>query len=178
MEEKIIRIGITGPESTGKSVLAEQLAMHYRTSWVPEYSREYLEKIGRPYELEDILEIAKGQLQKEEEQSRSANRFLFCDTELIVTKIWSEVKYQHCDPWILKNIDIHRYPLYLLCDIDLPWEYDPLREHPERRSFLFDLYLKELSRRNFPFAVINGMGEDRLKNAIHIIETVNFNRPF
>jgi NadR type nicotinamide-nucleotide adenylyltransferase len=170
----IWKIAITGPESTGKSMLAEQLAAHYKTTWVPEYAREYLEVLGKPYEEADILRIAQGQLEGEASQLKQAVRFLFCDTELIVTKIWSEVKYGRCDPWIPETIRTHGYDLYLLCDIDLPWQYDPLREHPDQRQYLFDLYYNELKDRKFPFAVIHGAGPARLENAIEIIENFPF----
>ncbi|MEI7663203.1 MAG: ATP-binding protein [Bacteroidota bacterium] len=172
----ILKIAITGPESTGKSMLAEQLAAYYHTAWVPEYAREYLEELGRPYEEKDIVMIAKGQLERESAQMQQASGYLFCDTEMVVTQIWSEVKYKRCDPWILDAVENHRYDLYLLCDIDLPWQYDPLREHPDQRQFLFDLYHNELSRRNFPFVVIRGTGEARLKNGCAVIENFDFKR--
>ncbi len=170
----IRKIAITGPESTGKSMLAEQLAATYQTRWVPEYAREYLDQLGRPYEENDILLIAKGQISAEESQSRHPGNFLFCDTELLVTKIWSEVKYGRCDPWILKTIDEHPYDLYLLCDIDLPWEFDPLREHPDQRQFLFDLYHNEMKNRKYPFAVVHGTGKARLEHAMQIIDHFPF----
>jgi NadR type nicotinamide-nucleotide adenylyltransferase len=164
------KIAITGPESTGKSMLAEQLAASFQTVWVPEYAREYLELLGRPYEEKDILSIAQGQLLAEGSKLRQAGGFLFCDTEFLVTRIWSEVKFNRCDPWILMTLESHRYDLYLLCDIDLPWEYDPLREHPDQRQYLFDLYYNELKAGNFPFKVVHGTGPDRLKNAVRIID--------
>jgi NadR type nicotinamide-nucleotide adenylyltransferase len=170
----IMKVAITGPESTGKSMLSEQLAAHYQTAWVPEYAREYLEKLGRPYEERDILFIARGQVSGEERQLPQATRFLFCDTESLVTKIWSEVKYGRCDPWILDAIERHPYDLYLLCDVDLPWEYDPLREHPDQRQYLFDLYYNELKNRKYPFFVVRGTGPDRLANAVRIIENFTF----
>jgi len=167
----IRRIAVTGPESTGKSVLAEELARHFQTVWVPEFARDYLNALGRPYSEEDILIIAKGQLEAENRSVGKASSFIFCDTELIVTKIWSEVKYNRCDPWILNSIRSHSYNLFLLCDIDLPWEPDPLREHPDKRKFLLELYLSELKNRNFPFAVIRGTGPARLQNAISAIRS-------
>ena len=166
----IRKIAITGPESTGKSLLAEQLAAHYHTAWVPEYAREYLEKLGQQYEEEDILLIAQGQLDHEAIQLKKATNYLFCDTEMLVTKIWSEVKYYRCDPWILHTLENHRYDLYLLCDIDLPWQYDPLREHPFQRQFLFDLYFNELKNRRFPYTLVYGTGNNRLQSALKAIE--------
>ena len=165
----IKRISITGPESTGKSILAEQLASHFDTTWVKEYAREYLDSINRPYEYSDILEIAKKQLSKELEQIPHAKDYLFCDTDLIVTRIWCEVKYKKCHSWIKENILEHKHDLYLLCDIDLPWEEDPQREHPDKRKFLFDLYIKELMHYKLPFEIVSGNGNKRLQNAINII---------
>jgi len=166
----IKKIAITGPESTGKSMLAEQLADHYKTIWVPEYAREYINKLNLPYNKGDILTIAKKQLENENKIAKNAIRFLFCDTEPIVTKIWSEDKYKSCDEWILRKIEEHKYDLYLLCYIDLPWQQDPQREDPHRREYLFDLYLQELTERNLPFYVISGSGKKRLINAIKQVE--------
>jgi NadR type nicotinamide-nucleotide adenylyltransferase len=169
--KKILKIAITGPESTGKSQLAEELAEYYNTVFVPEYARGYIDRLNRPYNLEDILEIAKGQIREEERRIQQATRLLFCDTELIVTKIWGEVKYGICDPWILEKIEENKYDLFLLCNIDLPWEEDPQREHPHMREKLFSLYLDELTERGFPFKVVSGTGKERLMNAIGFVET-------
>ncbi len=164
--KKLIRIAITGPESTGKSFLARQLSEHYKTLWVPEFARDYIDNLNRPYNEDDIPIIAKNQMKNEDELAEKANKILFCDTELIVTKIWSQFKYRYCDNWILENVESHVYDLYLLCNIDLPWEYDPQREHPDMREKLFNLYVNELESYNFPYAVISGMNQKRLKNAI------------
>lgn len=166
-----LKIAITGPESTGKSCLAAGLARHYRTVFVPEYARKYIEMLARPYVWGDILKIAMGQIASEQAMMKKTDSMLFCDTELIVTKIWSDVKFGKCDPWILGMIKENRYDLFLLCDIDLPWEEDPQREDPDRREFLFDLYTKELTGYGFPFFVISGSGDQRLQNAVKVIET-------
>lgn len=168
----VFKIAITGPESTGKSQLAEELAGYYNTVFVPEYARGYIDRLDRPYNREDILEIARGQIREEERMDQQATRMLFCDTELIVTKIWSEVKYGICDPWILEKIEENNYDLFLLCNIDLPWEEDPQREHPHMREKLFSLYLDELTERGFPFKVVSGTGRERLMNAIGFVEIV------
>ena len=168
----IKRIAITGPESTGKSKLAEKLAGHYKTVWVPEYAREYINNLGHPYNYDDILIIAKEQIRREEKMSGKANKFLFCDTGLIVTKIWCEYKYGKCHRWILENINNHKYDLFLLMDIDLPWKFDKQRENPNQRKEIFDLYLKELKNRNFPFKIISGKSKNRIMNAIEIINSM------
>jgi NadR type nicotinamide-nucleotide adenylyltransferase len=171
LNSELIRIAITGPESTGKSQLSRDLAERYNTVWVPEYAREYLEKLGRPYAESDLLKIAEGQMANEKRLEKHAGRFLFCDTELLVIKIWSDVKYGRCDPWILKKLSEQRYHLYLLCNTDTPWEYDPLREHPLMREKLFLLYHREMQLRSWPFRIVTGLGSDRLTNAIKMIES-------
>jgi len=136
---------------------------------VPEYSREYLRELSRHYRYEDILSIAKGQYEDEERIAAKVAGFLFCDTDFIVNKIWCIEKFGKCHPWILDMIDQHRYDLYLLCNTDLPWEPDPLRENPGDRERLFELYKKELSDRQLPYAIISGKGKERLENAIRVI---------
>jgi NadR type nicotinamide-nucleotide adenylyltransferase len=163
------RIAITGPESTGKSWLAENLAKSYQCKWVPEYSRAYLEKLNKPYTYDDVLSIARGQVESENLALMLSDKFLFNDTECLVTKIWCDVKFGKCHKWIIRQIELRPHDLYLLCDIDLPWEPDPLREHPHMRKYLFDLYFKELTLRNLPFAVISGTGNARLQNAIEVV---------
>ena len=137
---------------------------------MPEYSREYLRDLGRHYRYEDILSIAKGQYEAEECIAAKATGLLFCDTDFIVNKIWCIDKFGKCHPWILDMIDQHRYDLYLLCNTDLPWEPDPLRENPGDRERLFELYKKELSDRQLPYAIIDGTGKERLENAIRVVD--------
>ena len=168
----IKRISITGPESTGKSWLAQKLASLYGEPWAEEYSREYLNKLNRPYNFEDILLIAQGQFKLEEENAKSAKAWLFCDTDFLVTRIWCLVKYGKSHPWIDQMADTHIYDHYLLCNTDLPWEPDPLREHPELRDELMQLYLDELTFRELPFTVISGQDDDRLQAAVKAINTL------
>ena len=165
-----MRISITGPESTGKSELAKQLADYYNTLWVPEFARGYLDDLGRKYRFEDITEIARKQLEMEDSIALKASKSLFCDTDFLVTKIWSLYKYGKCDPWIEEMVLSHRYDLYLLCSPDLPWEDDPQREHPLQREELFGMYHEELKQLKVNFTVISGLGKLRLKNAILAVE--------
>lgn len=166
----MLRIAITGPESTGKSWLAEQLAEYYGTVWAPEFAREFLEKSEGKYNFDDILKIAEGQLHNEEKGVLDASGILFCDTDFIVTRIWSEVKFQSVHPWILEQVYNHRYDLYLLCNTDLPWEYDPLREHPEMRDELFKRYETVLKEIHANYKIVSNLGEMRKQNAIRFIE--------
>lgn len=166
----MMRISITGPESTGKSWLAEHLAAYYHTLWVPEFARQYLERTGGKYAYEDILNIARGQFEHEENAASLSQNLLFCDTDFLVIWIWSEVKYGETDPWIEQKAKDHQYDLYLLCNIDLPWEYDPMREHPEMRQQLFEMYLAKIQSLGVNYAIISGTGQERLENARSEVE--------
>lgn len=171
-ENNLLKIAIVGPECTGKSDLAAFLASHYNTVWVPEYARGYLGNLVRPYEEHDLLTIAHGQLRLEREWSLTANGLLFCDTTLLVIKIWSEVKYGHCDPEILRALNESHYDLHLLTYVDIPWEDDPQREHPDKREMLYSLYQEQLTAMNVPFVEIRGPREERRKKAIEAVNAV------
>ena len=164
------KIVITGPESSGKTTLAEQLAAHFHTLHVKEYSRIYLHNLSRPYEEADLFNIAKGQLASEEVAKAKVKDLLICDTSLEVIKIWSEVKYNHCHPWILEQYQQQQVNLYLLCSPDIPWEYDPQRENPADRNVLFKRYQHELTGKSV--IEIRGSREERLRSAIQSTETL------
>lgn len=167
----IEKVAIVGPESTGKSTLAAQLANYYRTVWVPEYARTYLEEVDRAYVQSDLLEIAKGHLEWEINALAKANRFLFCDTNLLVIKVWSEYKYGNCDPWILGHMNLDTYTLYFLTDIDIPWEYDPFREDPHNRQELWNIYKRELIEIGAKIVEIRGNKQERLDMAIAALDS-------
>ncbi len=164
------KIAITGPESTGKSWLAKQLAGHYKTYWVPEYAREYLNKLNRPYELKDIELIARGQQLLQQRMEALAEDYLFSDTEMLVCKIWAQFVYGNIPEFIQDTFDKQSFTLYLLCDVDLPWQADPLREHPHKRETLFEIYRSELEKSKLPYAIVRGADEKRLQNAVHILD--------
>jgi NadR type nicotinamide-nucleotide adenylyltransferase len=167
------RISITGPESTGKSWLAKRLAEHFKTAWVHEYSVDYLTDHGAEYSIEDVVEIAKGQLELEENYVSSASGLLFCDTDILVSKIWCQVVFNQLPEWIDKNLKSHKYDLYLLCFPDLSWEDAPFRENPDNRDFLFGLYEKELISLDANYRIVNGQGEQRFINALNFVSEIN-----
>lgn len=168
----IKKIVVIGPESTGKSTLSGALAEALDTVWVPEYARAYLEQLGRPYEQHDLLEIAKGQLQLEDELLTKANRLLICDTDLNVIQVWSNARYGTCHRWITENIATRAYDLYLLTDIDTVWEDDPLRENPSpaERSYFYNIYRDIVQNSGRPWAGISGAPAERLKKALEAIK--------
>lgn len=169
-QSAIKRIAILGAESTGKTTLARSLALRFRTQWVPEYAREYMSMHQEEYSAEDIVKIARYQLQEEEQLMNSANRLLFTDTEFIVSKIWCEDVFGTSPVWVSQQISQHRYDLYLLTTNDLPWIADPVRVNPQRRDYFFNLYKRELEANKLPFEIITGRYEARLLNAIKAVK--------
>jgi NadR type nicotinamide-nucleotide adenylyltransferase len=179
----IKKIVIIGPESTGKSTLCKQLAAHYQTVWVKEYAREYLLKNGTNYSFENLLDIAKGQVASEELEVRSleaANKSkidnlrskIFIDTDMYVMKVWCEFVFEKCHHWILNRIVERKYDLYLLCNIDLPWVKDELREYPdlESREKLYRHYKDIMVNQNVPWVDISGTYEERLQKAMAAVD--------
>jgi len=170
------KIVIIGPESTGKSTLCQQLANHYQTVWCPEFAREYLlQKNGNKYNYEDLLKIAMGQAALEDNLAAEAkNGFYFIDTDMYVMKVWCEVAFQNCHNWILKQIATRKYDLYFLCDTDLPWQPDSLREYPDPafRKRLFKMYKDILINTANKWSEISGTDLQRLQTAVYIIDTV------
>ena len=164
------KVAVIGPECTGKSELSHYLADHFTTEWVPEYARAYLDKLRRPYTQDDLLKIAHGQIRLEDEYTIDANNFLICDTNLYVIKIWSMFKYGNCSEEILKTIESRKYDLYLLTYVDIPWQADPLREHPTKREELYQIYLNEMKNQSVPFVEIKGEREQRIATAVSAIE--------
>ncbi|MGO4820349.1 MULTISPECIES: DUF4301 family protein [unclassified Flavobacterium] len=170
----IIKIAMFGPESTGKTTLAIQLADHYKTAWVPEFARDYLQKKWDQKQqictVDDMLPISYGQTTLENEKLLIANKYLFCDTNLMVTKVFSEVYYDYCDPLLNKAAQEHDYDLFFLTDIDVPWEKDDLRDRPQGRESVFTVFKKSLIENNKPFITLSGDKDLRLKKAIAIID--------
>ncbi len=197
----IKKIVIIGPESTGKSTLCEQLAAHYNTVWCPEYAREYLLQNGTNYTFDDLATIAKGQLALEDkyveqvrnqqlsnnpvrpghpggQHPRSGIQPLFLDTDMYVMKVWCEFVFGQCHRFILDEIVDRKYDLYLLCNTDLPWTKDELREYPdlETRETLFKMYKDLLINQSTPWVEIKGSNDERLKIAIEATDKFLHNR--
>ncbi len=170
----IKKIVVIGPESTGKSTLSEALAKQLHTVWVPEYARAYLDSLHRPYTQDDLLIMARGQVQYEDALLQQANEYLVCDTDLHVIKVWSEHKYKSCHPWILEQIAERKYDLYLLTYIDTEWENDPQREHPEpaMREYFYNIYLDIVKNSGVPWVAISGPHEQRLHAALKAINSL------
>lgn len=168
----IKKIALIGPESTGKTTLASQLSEYFNTNWVPEYGREhFLLKEGK-LTLDDISTIAYTQIEQEKEALLHANKLMFCDTDLIVTQIWSEIYFNECPDWIIDYNKTQRYDLYLLMNIDIPWIDDGTREFPNLREYHFNRLKEELERLGYPYKIISGSNNQRLKNAIAALEYV------
>jgi NadR type nicotinamide-nucleotide adenylyltransferase len=168
--KQIKKVCVIGPECTGKSELSNFLAVHFKTAYVEEYARAYLNKLGHEYEQSDLTKIAHGQVRMEDEWLIDANQVLICDTNTIVIKIWSEFKYGECDPEILRLIESRHYDLYLLTYIDIPWEEDPQREHPDKREHFWNVFKKEIEQTSVPFVEIKGSREERRQKAITAID--------
>ncbi|GAA4759858.1 MULTISPECIES: DUF4301 family protein [Flavobacterium] len=169
----ILRITTYGPESTGKTTLARQLAEHFNTVWIPEFARDFLEEIkikeGRDCEEKDLLPIAIGQTALENKALENSKEFLFCDTNALVTKVYSDIYYNHCSKELEEAARSHHYDLYFLTDKDVPWEADGLRDSQEYRDNSFEVFKQNLIDYNKPFIQINGNKIERLEKASKII---------
>ena len=183
------KIVVIGPESTGKSTLCEQLAQNFDTTWCPEFAREYLLTNGINYTYEDLLLIAKGQLAMEDEYTlmlerqslplleKGGNIPLFIDTDMYVMKVWSEFVFGQCHRFILDAITARKYDLYLLCNTDLPWTKDELREYPDlkTRQTLYLMYKDILVNQETPWVDISGEPEARFEKAREAVSKLLLN---
>ena len=153
------KVGIIGPESTGKSTLSAYLAHRYNGVLIPEYAREYMEHLSPDYfyTYEDIVAIARQQIQQLEELHQAfstKDTLVFFDTELIITKVWFEHKYGIVPDFVLEALHRHPMDIYLLCYPDMPWQPDPVRENPNIREYLFEWYEREIQTLNIPYYII------------------------
>lgn len=192
----IKKIVVIGPESTGKSTLCEQLAKHFNTLSCSEYAREYLHQNGVKYKYADLLNIAQGQLAMEDycadevnsewltansefkiknHQLQTHNPLLFIDTNMYVMKVWYEFVFGKCEYFVLDEISKRKYDLYLLCNIDLPWIADEMREYPDKetRMGLYNIYRDILINQSTLWIEITGNYEQRLQKAIDAVEILH-----
>ena len=172
---RCLRVVLYGPESTGKTTLAKALADHYQTSWVPEFARSYLQEKWDKQQavctLADLPIIAQGQLAAENTAIAQANRLIFCDTNILVTKVWSETHFEgYCAPELNTILAQTHYDLYLLTSVDVPWEKDDLRDRPNDREQMFIYFKQQLEAYNFPFLVLEGSLEERIQKAVNTID--------
>ena len=164
-------IVVTGPESSGKTTLATQLSAHWKCPCVAEVARSYLkDKIS--YQQSDLLEMAKQQHDNESAILSKRPGRIVCDTDLLVIMIWSEVKYGGCDPWIYdafeKCLSEHSASRsYYLCDSDIPWQADPIRENPNNRNELFKLYLQKLKKYELSYTIVKGDPKQRFEQVVN-----------
>jgi nicotinamide riboside kinase len=188
------KIVVIGPESTGKSTLCEKLAAHFNTRWCPEYAREYLQAHGTDYSYDTLLTIARGQVALEEkyihevdQQAECANPdppaqdspltthgspLLFIDTDMYVMNVWCKFVFGKTHSWILNQMIERKYDLYLLCNVDLPWVKDELREYPDlaRREKLYNIYKEIMMNQPVPWVDISGSYEERFEKAVEAVK--------
>ena len=170
VKKGIKRIVLIGAESTGKTELSEFLSGKYNTVSVPEYAREYIENLKRPYTYTDVEHIAYKQIELENEFYQKTDKILFYDTYLIITKIWFKLVFNKVPDWIDKKIKDSNIDLFLLCNNDIPWIPDPVRENGgEMREKLFEIYKEELTQYGFNYKIVKGSGDDRFSNALKLV---------
>jgi len=170
MQDKIIKVAVVGPESTGKSTVAEGLARRFGTVCVPEYSRYYCENLDRNYTLQDELNIFYGQIALEKSLYPLANnQLLICDTMFLTVKIWCDHLFGQTPKPVLDALKQADYDLYLLMDIDLPWQDDPLRDFPDLREHFMQIWHQELQALGAEYVVIRGLGDSRLAHAQAVV---------
>jgi NadR type nicotinamide-nucleotide adenylyltransferase len=170
VSKSIKKIAVVGPESTGKSTITQQLARHYQTAWVAEYARYYCAALTEPCTLQDEINMFHGQVALEESVLATAEKdFIFCDTTFLTVKIWSDEMMGETPQIVLDALPQRPYDLYLLMDIDLPWQEDPLRDFPHLREHFMQIWHKELQALNANYTVISGV-KDRFENALKAVD--------
>jgi len=169
-KSEIKKIAIVGPESTGKSTMSAYLADHYHTVWVPEFARGYCGQLTDTPTWQDEINMFHGQVALEKELLPQANRLLICDTTFITVKIWSDYTFGKSPQEVLDELPKHTYDLYLLLNIDLPWQEDPLRDFPHMREHFMAIWYKELGALSANYVLITGTGDDRYQNAVNAID--------
>lgn len=169
-KDPVKRIVVTGPESTGKTALSENLARRLETNFVPEYAREYVENLNRPYTYTDVENIAHFQIAQEKIFEERTQKLLIFDTWLIITKVWFDLVFGKCPEWVISHIKTSHIDLFLVCKTDLPWIPDSVRENGgEKREQLLQLYCDEINSFGFSYELVEGTGPIRTENALKLL---------
>ncbi len=175
-KSKCLKVVLYGPESSGKTTLAIQLAQYYKTKYVPEFARQFLQNKwdlkNEICDIDDLIKIAFGQMKSENTLTDNSKKILFCDTNILVTKIWSESHYDGFCPKLIKElVKIYHYDLYILTQVDIPWIKDDLRDRPNNRNEMFDIFKAELDNKKLNYLIVNGSKNKRLKMAVKFIDS-------
>jgi HTH-type transcriptional repressor of NAD biosynthesis genes len=166
-----LRVVVTGSESTGKTTLAERLARHFETVWIPEFARGYLDAKPTPLDPSDIEPIARGQIAAEDAGAREANRVVFLDTDLASTEVYAEHYYGVCPAWIREEGRRRSPHLYLLAGIDAPWVADPQRDRGHMRADMHDLFRRRIAAAaRTPVVEVVGSWNERFETARTAVE--------
>jgi NadR type nicotinamide-nucleotide adenylyltransferase len=164
------RVVVTGSECTGKTTLAGDLARQFGTVCVAEYAREYLDRkvatTGLPLDERDVEPIARGQIAAEDRGAATAKGLLVLDTDLVSTTVYARHYYGACPAWIDQAARDRRGDLYLLCDIDVPWVADSVRDRPHHREHIHALFVEALNTLGAPYVLIRGSWVARLSTAV------------
>jgi NadR type nicotinamide-nucleotide adenylyltransferase len=170
-------IVVTGPESTGKTLISAFLSRQLNCPWIPEYARDYIGSLDRHYNYSDLVHIAEIQVNLKNKIEKSGASMLVLDTWLIITKVWFQEVYNKYPVWIDNEIKMHKIDLFLICKPDIPWIPDPLRENGgEKREYLMNRYIEEIQKTGMKYILIGGTGDERYKNAFESVKT-HFNLP-
>ena len=178
-QSQLIKVVFYGPESTGKTTLAKTLAKQYQTQWVPEFARAYLQKkydkTGKACEPSDIMPIAEGQMALEKQRAKRSQQYLFCDTDLLETYVYARVYFPDKDFSRLKSLALSQdYDYYFLTDIDTPWEADDLRDKPNERQEMFDIFKNYLIKYDKKFCILKGHLDQRISRVNKILQINNY----
>lgn len=165
-------IVLCGPESTGKSDLSHFLSEKFQFPEIQEIARTYIESRNYIYGYEDVETIARLQVESLEKLLKEAPQAIILDTWLIITKVWFEVVYQKEPAWLEKALQTYPIHHYLLCEPDLPWEPDPVRENPDKREELFARYEALIRQYGFSYSKVAGYGDNRRNMAFEIVKNI------
>lgn len=168
--DRLTRIVVSGSESTGKTLLAQQLADYYGVPWIPEFARDYAEGRNAPLTAADVDPIGRGQVAREDATLRDAHGLIILDTDLVSTMVYGDKYYSFVPEWIPDVAKRRLADLYLVCDIDFPWVADPVREGEHLRREMHEAFIRHLTALGVTFRVITGSGEARLERAIESID--------